>query len=56
MPLANYTYNNSIISTQVITPLYANYGYHPSSGTIPKEANILSVRSVAPGHWRLADK
>jgi hypothetical protein len=33
---------------------YANYGYHPSSGTIPTERNILSASSLAYGHWMKA--
>jgi hypothetical protein len=37
-----------------MTPFYANYGYHLSSGTTPTETNILSARSVAYGHWMKA--
>jgi hypothetical protein len=37
-----------------MTPFYANYGYHPSSGTTPTETNILSASSVAYGHWMKA--
>jgi hypothetical protein len=35
-------------------PFYANYGYHPSSGTIPTATNILSTSSVGYGHWMKA--
>jgi hypothetical protein len=54
MPLAEFTYNNSVISAHGIAPFYANYGYHPSGGIVPTETNTLSVSSVAYGHWILA--
>jgi hypothetical protein len=54
MPLAEFAYNNSVISAHGMMPFYANYGYHPSASTVPTETNILSVSSVAYGHWMLA--
>jgi hypothetical protein len=33
-----------------MTPFYANYGHHPSSGTTSTETNVLSASSVAYGH------
>jgi hypothetical protein len=35
-------------------PFYSNYGYHPSSNTIPTETNILLASSVAYRHWMKA--
>jgi hypothetical protein len=49
-----FTYKNSTTSAHRMTPFYANYGYHPSSGTTPTETNILSASSVACGHWMKA--
>jgi hypothetical protein len=54
MPLAKFAYNNSVTSAHGMTPFYANYGYHPSPGTAPRETNTLSVSSVAYGHGLLA--
>jgi hypothetical protein len=34
-----------------MTPFYANYGYHPSTGTTPTKTNIVSASSVAYGYW-----
>jgi hypothetical protein len=54
LPLAEFAYNNSTTGAHGMTPFYANYGYHPSSGTTPTETNILSASSVAYGHWMKA--
>jgi hypothetical protein len=54
LPLAEFAYNNSTTSAHGMTPFYANYGYHPSSGTTPTETNILSASSAAYGHWMKA--
>jgi transposase InsO family protein len=54
LPLAEFAYNNSTTSVHEITPFYANYGYHPSSGTTPTATNILSASSVAYQHWMKA--
>jgi hypothetical protein len=50
-PLAKFGYNNSVTSAHGMASFYANYGYHPSSGTAPTVTNILSASSVAYGHW-----
>jgi transposase InsO family protein len=54
LPLAEFAYNNSTTSAHGMTPFYANYGYHPSTGTTPTETNILSANLVAYGHWMKA--
>jgi hypothetical protein len=54
LPLAKFAYNISTTSAHGMTLFYANYGYHPSSGTTPTETNILSACSVAYGHWMTA--
>jgi hypothetical protein len=54
LPLAEFAYNNSSTSAHGMTPIYAIYGYHPSSGTTLTETNILSASSVAYGHWMKA--
>jgi hypothetical protein len=54
MLLAEFAYNNSVTSAHRMTPFYANYGYHPYTGTVPIETNTLSVSSVAYRHWTFA--
>ena len=31
LPIAEFLYNNSIISATGFSPFYANYGYHPKT-------------------------
>jgi hypothetical protein len=54
LPLAEFAYNNTIMTTHGMTPFYANYGYHPSSGSAPPGSNTLPVHSIAYGHWMKA--
>jgi hypothetical protein len=54
LPLAEFAYNNMIMTAHGMTPFYANYGYHPSSGSAPPGSNTLPVHSIAYGHWMKA--
>jgi hypothetical protein len=54
LPLAEFAYNNTITTAHGMTPFYANYGYHPSSGSVPPGSNTLPVHSIAYGHWMKA--
>jgi hypothetical protein len=54
LPLAEFRYNKNTTSAHGITLFYANYGYHPSSGTTPTEINIFSASLVSSGHWMKA--
>jgi hypothetical protein len=53
MPLAKFANNYSVTSAHGMTPFYANYGYHPSAGTVPIETNLLSVNLVPYEHKML---
>jgi hypothetical protein len=54
LPLAEFAYNNSMTMAHGMTPFYANYGYHPASGTAPNSTTVLPVNSIAYGHWMKA--
>jgi hypothetical protein len=54
LPPTEFAYNNTIMTIHGMTPFYANYGYHPSSGSAPPGSNTLLVHSIAYGHWMKA--
>ena len=45
LPLAEFSYNNSVNATTRLTPFYANYGYHPEMQfKLPKEHSLPDPR------------
>ena len=42
LPLAEFTYNNTLSATTGITPFFANKGYHPNL-TVHPERNLASA-------------
>ena len=44
LPLAEFTYNNTLSATTGITPFFANKGYHPNFVVHP-ENNLASART-----------
>jgi transposase InsO family protein len=54
LSLAEFAYNNTITTAHSMTPFYANYGYHPSSGSALPGSNTLPVHSITYGHWMKA--
>ena len=46
LPLAEFTYNNSIHSSTRLMPFFANFGYHPEMQfRLPREIREARVRS-----------
>jgi hypothetical protein len=54
LPLTEFIYNNRKTTIPRYSPFYANYGYHPASGTAIPRTDILPVHSKAYGHWMKA--
>jgi hypothetical protein len=54
LPLAEFAYHNSKTNAIGYSPLYANYGDYPATGTVILRTDILSVFSKAYGHWMKA--
>jgi transposase InsO family protein len=50
LPMAEFTYNNSVTSGNRLSPFYANYGFHPTA-TNPAAANLLNPASKVYAHW-----
>jgi len=50
LPMAEFSYNNSVTSPTGISPFYANFGYHPSTMN-PPAATIFNPASTVYAHW-----
>jgi hypothetical protein len=48
LPMAEFTYNNSVTSATGLSPFYANYGYYPSN---PMATAARNPASKAYAHW-----
>jgi hypothetical protein len=45
LPLAEFAYNNSVHIIMRLTPIFANYGYHPKMHfKLPNDASLLNAR------------
>jgi len=43
LPLAEFTYNNTVNASTGLTPFFANYGYHPVFTTIPGGSGLAEA-------------
>jgi hypothetical protein len=50
LPMAEFAYNNSIISITGLSPFYGNYGYHPITSN-PTATAARNPASKAYAHW-----
>ena len=50
LPLAEYSYNNSVTTVTQMSPFYANYGFHPRT-TWPVEMESKNPASRHYAHW-----
>jgi transposase InsO family protein len=50
LPLAEYSYNNSVTTATQMSPFYANYGFHPRT-TWPVEVESKNPASKVYSHW-----
>lgn len=50
LPMAEYTYNNSVTNATGVSPFFANYGYHPRSNW-PIEVEGKNPASRIYVHW-----
>jgi len=50
LPMAEFAYNNSVMSATGMSLFYANYGFHPTA-TNPAVVNILNPASKVYAHW-----
>ena len=50
LPLAEYSYNNSVTTATQMSPFYANYGFHPRT-TWPVEMESKNPPSKNYTHW-----
>jgi len=50
LPLAEFSYNNSVTSATGISPFFANYGFHPR-GNWPVEVEGKNTASKIYSHW-----
>jgi hypothetical protein len=50
LPMAEFSYNNSVTSPTGITPFYANFGFHPTTMN-PPAATIFNPASTVYAHW-----
>ena len=50
LPLAEYSYNNSVTTATQIIPFYANYGFHPCT-TCTVEMELKNPASKNYAHW-----
>src|SRR5436853_3212518 len=50
LPLAEYSYNNSVTTATQMSPFYANYGFHPRT-TWPVEMESKNPASRNYAHW-----
>jgi hypothetical protein len=51
VPMSEFAYNNSRTTATGHLLFYANYGFHPNSGTSQPRTDTLPVSSKAYGHW-----
>jgi hypothetical protein len=54
VPMADLAYNNSRTTATGHLLFYANYGFHPNSGSSQPRTDTLPVSSKAYGHWMMA--
>jgi hypothetical protein len=47
VPVAEFAYNNNRTTATGHSPFYANYGFHPNSGTSYPRTDTLPVSSKA---------
>jgi hypothetical protein len=50
LPMAEFAYNNSVTTATGLSPLYANYGFHPTAAN-PAAANPRNPASTVYAHW-----
>src|ERR1700742_2390017 len=50
LPMAEYSYNNSVTNATGKSPFYANYGFHPRTNW-PVEAEERNPQSKIYAHW-----
>jgi len=50
LPMADFAYNNSVTTGNVMSPFYANYGFHPIASN-PAAAGPLNPASTLYAHW-----
>jgi len=50
LPLAEYAYNNSKASAHILTPFFANYGFHPQTDWM-KEREAQNPGATMYTHW-----
>ena len=53
LPLAEYSYNNSVTTATQKSPFYTNYGFHPRT-TWPVEMESKNPTSKNYAHWILS--
>jgi len=51
LPMAEFAYNNSVITGNGVTPFYANYRFHPATLDPPNHEEPLNPASTVYGHW-----
>jgi hypothetical protein len=54
VPMGEFAYNNSRTTATGHSPFYANYGFHPNSGTCQPRTDTHPVSFKAYGHWMTA--
>jgi hypothetical protein len=54
LPIAEFGYNNTIMTAYSMTPCYPNYGYHPSSRSALPDSNKLPGHSIAYRYYMKA--
>ena len=50
LPLAEHAYNNSITNAHIMTPFFANYGFHPQTEWM-KEREAQNPGATMYAHW-----
>ena len=50
LPLAEYAYNNPKASAHMLTPFFANYGFHPQTPWM-KERDVQNPGATMYTHW-----
>jgi len=55
LPMAEFTYNNSVTTGNGISPFYANYGFHPRTlDPLDQAEEPVNPASTDYGHWMTA--
>jgi len=55
LPMAEFSYNNSVTTGNGISPFYANYGFHPRTLNPPEESEEpVNPASTVYAHWMKA--